>query len=77
MNLRQLLIQQPHQFVVLLDRLQRLHKHGLPARTGTVYHTLHPALLFGLHRNHKALAAYGDQLILHCAILGQSTQVTA
>ncbi len=47
MNLGLLVLQQPHQFVVLLDGLQRLDEHRLPAGAGAVDHALHAAFLLG------------------------------
>ena len=62
-----LFIQQPHQFVVLFDRLQRLDKHGLSAGTGAVDDALHPAFLFDLDWDDEAFAADRDQFVLHRA----------
>ena len=76
-NLRLFLIQQAHQLIVLLDGFQRFHKDGLPARTGAVHHALHAPFLFHLHRNHKALAPDGHQLILNRATLRQAAKITA
>ena len=76
-NLRHFFVEQPHQFVVLVDGLQGLDKDGLPAGTGSVNHALHTALLLDLDRNHEALAADRDQLILHRAAFGQSAQIAS
>ena len=72
MNLRLLFLQHPHQFVVLLDGLQRLDEHGLAARTRAVDHALHAAFLLDLYWDDKALPADGDELVLHRAALGQA-----
>ena len=71
MNLRLLFVEQAHQFVVLLDRLQRLDKNGLAARTGSMHHALHAPFLLNLYGDDKALAADRHQLVLHRAVLGQ------
>ena len=70
-NLRQFLVQQPHQFIVLFDRLQGLDEHGLPARTGAVDDTLHAPFLFNFYRDHKAFAPDRHQFILHRATFRQ------
>ena len=77
MNFRQLFFQQPPQLVVLLDRLQRLDEYSLPARTGSVHHSLHAPLLLDLHGDDKAFAADGHQFILHRAAFRQPPQVSA
>ena len=77
MNLRQFVVEQANQFVVLFDRLQRLYEHGLAAGAGAVHHALHPPLLFDLYRDDKALAADGHQFILCCTTFGQLAQVSA
>src|SRR5271169_617105 len=61
MNLGLLFIQQADPFVVLLDGLERLYKHGLSAGTRSVYDTLHAPLLLNFHRNYETLAADGDK----------------
>ena len=76
-NFRQFFFQQPHQFVVLLDRLQRLDEHGLPARTRAVHHALHAPFLLDFHRDDKAFAADGHEFVLHRAALGQPPQIAA
>ena len=77
MDLGLLVVEQPHQFVVLLDRLQRLDEHGLPARRSAMRHALHPPAVFHFHRNHKAFAANGDQFFLHRAAVGKPPQIRA
>ncbi len=72
-----LFIEQPHQFVVLFDGLKRLDKYRLPAGTCAVDHALHTAFLLDFDWDYEALAAYGDQLILHRAALGQPAQIAA
>ena len=76
-DLGQFVIQQPHQFVVLFDRLQRLDKYGLPAGTGAVDDALHPALLLDFDRDNEAFAADRDQFILHRAAFRQPSQIAA
>ena len=63
-NLRLLFIEQPHQLVVLFDGFERLDENGLPARAGAVHHALHAPFLLDLYRDHKALTANCDQLVL-------------
>src|ERR1700686_2127820 len=77
MNLRLFVIEQAHEFVVLFDGFERLDENGLPAGTSAVNHALHAALLLDLDGNDEALAADGDQLILHRAAFGQTPQVCA
>src|ERR1019366_4279711 len=77
MNLGEFFIQQAHQFVVLLDGFERLDKNGLSAGTGAVHDALHAALLLDFHRNHKTLAADGDQFVLHGPAFGEFPQVAA
>ena len=60
MNFGLLVFQQTDQVIVLLDRLQRLDEHRLPAGRCSVRHTLYATALFYLYRNYKALAADGD-----------------
>ena len=71
MSLRLLFVEQPHQFVVLFDRLEGLDKNGLPTRTGSVHHTLHAPFLLDLHRDDKAFAADRYQLFLRGAAFGE------
>ena len=77
MDLGLFFIQQAHQFVVLLDGFERLDKDGLSAGTGAVHHALHAALLLDFYRDHEALAADGDQFVLHRAAFGEFPQVAA
>ena len=72
-----LVVQQPHQVVVLLDGLQRLDEDGLPARRRSVGHALHAPTLFDLHRDHEAIPANRDQLVLHGPALREPAQVAA
>jgi len=67
MHLGLLFIQQPHQLVVLFNRLQRLNKHRLPARARTMHHAADLALELRLHWNHKPFAANSNQRILRTA----------
>ena len=77
MHLSLLLLQQAHQFVVLLDGLQRLHKNRLAAGADAMHYAIHAPLLLDLYRDHEALAAYGYKLLLHCAFAGEPPQVAA
>src|SRR5215470_5555397 len=76
-NLGLLFIKQSNQVVVLLDRLQWLDEHGLPARTRAVHHALHAPLLFDFYRNDEALATYRDQLVLDRTAFSQAAQIAA
>src|SRR5580704_5377760 len=60
MNLGEFIVEQPYQFVVLVDGFERLNKYGLAAGTRSVNHALHAAFLLDLYRNHEALTAYRD-----------------
>ncbi len=71
MDLRLLFVEQAHQLVVLLDGLERLDEDGLAAGAGAVDDALHAALLLDFHRNHEALAADGDEFVLHGAAFGK------
>ena len=73
-NLRLLFFDQPHQLVVLLDGLKRLHVHRLPRRTRAMNHARDAPLELRAHRNHKALAANGDDIVLRCAIARELAQ---
>ena len=75
MDLGQLFVQQAHQFVVLLDGFQRLDEYRLPAGRRSVGDALHAPALLGLHRNDEAVAANGDEFVLHGAAVGELSQV--
>ena len=77
MNLRLLVVQEPHQIVVLLNRLQRLDENGLAAGRRSVRHSLHAPPLLDLHGDDEAIAANRDQLFLHGAAFGEPPQITA
>ena len=77
MDLREFFIEHPYQFVVLLDGFKRFDKYSLSARTGAVHHALYTPFLFHLDRNYKALAADGNQIILHRAAFGKFSEVAA
>src|SRR5208283_2589311 len=77
MNLGLFFVEQADQFVVLLDGFERLDKDGLSAGTGSVHYALDTAFLLDLYRDHEALAADGDEFILHGAPFGQLAQVAA
>ena len=69
-NLDELFFEQADQFIVLLNRFQRFDEYGLAAGTGSVDYALHAAFLLDLHRDDEALAADGDELVLHGAAFG-------
>ena len=77
MDLGLFFIQQADEFIVLLDGFERLDKHGLSAGTGAVHHALDAAFLLDFHRDHKTLAADGDQFVLHRPAFGEFAQVAA
>ena len=70
-DLRLLFVEQAHQLVVLLDRLERLHKDGLSGRRRPMNDAGNLALELGLHGNDEAIAANGDQLVLRTAVVGE------
>src|SRR4029077_7293279 len=67
MDLGLFFIEQTDKFVVLLDGFERLEKDRLAARTGAVDDALYAPFLLDFDRDHKALAADGDELVLHGA----------
>src|SRR5229473_8572230 len=77
MNLGLLFIEQAHEFVDLLDGLERLDKDSLSAGTCAVDDALHASFLLDFHRDHETLAADGDQFILHGPAFGEFAQVAA
>ena len=70
-----LVVDQPDEFIILLDGFHRLEVNRLSAGAGAVYYALHFAFLLHLHRNDEALAADGDELILRRAALGETSQM--
>ena len=73
-DLRLLLLEEPDQFIVLLNGFQRLDVHGLPARTRSVDDSRNPPFRLRLDGNHKPLAANGDQFVLDATALRQPPQ---
>src|SRR5664279_2603397 len=71
-----LLLGEAHQFVVEVDRLQRLHKQRVPAGTGGMNHAIDLAALSGDHRDDEALIADGDEFLLQDAFLAVGAQET-
>ncbi len=69
-----LLVEQADEFVVLLDRLERLDIYGLAAAAGAVHHTRDAALELCLHRDDEALAANRDEVFLRRALAGEAAQ---
>src|SRR6185437_4996026 len=63
--------------VVLLNGLQRLDENGLPAGACAVHHAVDALALLGFYRDHKTLAANGDQLVLNGSAFRQPPQVAA
>ena len=77
MNLAELFFEQADQFVVLLDGFQRLDEDGLAAGAGAVDHALHAAFLLDFDGDDEALAADGDQFVLHRAAFGEAAKISA
>ena len=73
-DLAHLLFGEAHQFVVEVDGFQRLHKQRVPAGTRGMNHAIDLAALSGNHRNHEALVADGDELLLQHAFLAVGAQ---
>ena len=73
-DLAHLLFGEAHQFVVEVDRLQRLHKQRVPAGARGMNHTIDLAALPRNHRNHEAIVAHGDELFLQHAFLAVGSQ---
>jgi hypothetical protein len=77
MDLGLFFLEQPDQFVVLLDGFEWFHKDGLSAGTRAVDHALNATFLLDLHRNDESLTADGDEFILHRPAFGQLAQIAA
>ena len=73
-NLFLLLLDEAHQFVVLLDGLERFYINRLPRGTGSVNHARHAPLQLRAHRYHEALAANRNQFFLCCAFTRKFAQ---
>ena len=67
MHLRLLLIEQPYQLVILLNRLQRLDENSLSAGARAMNHAADLAFELRLDGNDKTLATHRDQLVLRAA----------
>ena len=68
-TLAQLFFNQPHEFVVELNRLQRFNEDRLPRPARPMHHSLHTTLEVRRHRDHKAVAAHGDVVVLHHTVV--------
>ena len=77
MNLDEFFFEQPDEFVVLLDGLHRLDKHGLSAGACAVDDALYAAFLLDLDWDDEALAADGDEFVLNRAAFGEMAQISA
>ena|SRR5664279_4735012 len=77
MDLGLFFIEQPDEFVVLLDGFERLDEYGLSAGTGAVDYALDAAFLLDFHRDDETLAADGDEFVLDGAAFGEFPQVAA
>ena len=73
-DLAHLLFGEAHQFVVEVDGLERLDEERVAAGTGGVDHAIDLAALSGDHRDHEALVADGDELLLQHAFLAVGAQ---
>ena len=69
-----LFVEQADEFVILIDRLERLDIYGLAAAAGAVHHTRDAAFELCLHRNDEALAANRDEVFLCRALAGEAAQ---
>jgi hypothetical protein len=70
-NLGLFFFEKPHQFIVLLDGLERLHVDRLAGRTCPVHDAGDAPLQFRANGNDEALAANGDQVFLSRAFRGE------
>ncbi len=68
---------QPHQFVILLDGLERLQVDRLPARRSAMHHSGNAPLMLRLDRDHETLPADSDQVLLRAASFRKTAQGTA
>ncbi len=69
-----LLFGEAHQFVVEVDGFQRLDEQGMAAGTGAVNDAIQLAALPGDYRDHEALVANGDELLLEHAFLAMRAE---
>ena len=76
-DFRLFFVQQPDQFVILLDGFEGFDKNRLPAGTRAVDYALHPSFLFNFHGDNEPLAADRNQFVLQCAAFGKTPQIAA
>src|SRR6202789_3095815 len=74
---RLLFFDQPHQFVVLFDGLERFQVNGLSAGRGAMHHPGNAPLMLRFDRNDEAFPANSDQLFLGASPFGQPAQRAA
>ena len=77
MDLGLFFVEQADELVILLDGFERLDENGLPAGACAVDYSLDAALLLDFDGDHEALAANGDQLVLHGATFRQTAEIAA
>ena len=75
MDLRVLFLHEAHEFIILLNSFQGLDENRLSTGTGSMNDSVHAPFLIGLYRDHKALAADRNQLVLNGPIFGKATQI--
>src|SRR5579883_2750172 len=68
-------VEEANEVVVLLDGVERLDEDGLSAGAGAVYDAGDAAFQLDLDGDDEALAADGDQLVLHGAAFGETAEV--
>ena len=73
-DLAHLLFGEAHELVVEIDGFERLDEERVAAGAGGVDHAIDLAALSGDHRNHEALVADGDELLLQDALLAVGAQ---
>ena len=75
MDLGLFVIEQAHEFVVLLDRFQGLDEYGLSAGAGAVNHALHAALQFQRGVREIATEDFARNLELQAQVVTILTQL--
>ena len=74
MNLCLLFLDEPHQLIVLLNGFERLHIDSLARGTRAVNHACDAPLKLRAHRNHEALTANGNDVVLRRVFRGELAQ---
>jgi hypothetical protein len=76
-DFRLLFFQQTNEVIILLNGFQRLNEHGLSAGACAVNDAIDALALLRFYGDDEALAANGDEFILHCAAFRQPTEIAA